>query len=123
MTATLIHITFPHWGPWGAQMADAFGDLARSIAAEPGLLWKLWLEDEASGRAGGAYLFGNRADADRYLAMHRERLAGWGIVDLDVTISEVNAPLSALSGAVNATAPGAAPNAKAGLAVELAPVA
>jgi hypothetical protein len=38
--------------------------------------------------------------------MHRERLAGWGIVDLAVTIREVNAALSGLSGAADATALG-----------------
>lgn len=106
MNAVLVHIDFAHHGPWGKQMAGAFADLARSIADEPGLLWKLWLEDETAGRAGGAYLFGCRADAERYLRMHRERLAGWGIVELDVTVHEVNAALSALAGAAAATALG-----------------
>lgn len=107
MNPVLVHIDFPHPGPWGPGMAGAFADLARSIAGEPGLLWKLWLEDEPAGRAGGAYLFRNRADAERYLRMHRERLAVWGIVDLAVTIREVNAALSGLSGAAEATALGA----------------
>ena len=49
----------------------------------------------------------SRADAERYLQMHRERLAGWGIVDLAVTIRGVNAALSGLSGAADATALGA----------------
>ncbi|HLS54511.1 MAG TPA: monooxygenase [Zeimonas sp.] len=107
MSAILVHIRFPHQGPWGQQMVGAYAGLARSIADEPGLLWKLWLEDEAAGRAGGAYLFANRTDAERYLQMHRERLAGWGIVDLDVSVSEVNATLSVLSGAASASALGA----------------
>lgn len=113
MTAVLLHIDFPHHGPWGPGLAGAFADLARSIATEPGLIWKLWLEDEAAGRAGGAYLFANLADAERYLRMHRERLAGWGIVDLAVTIREVNAALSGLSGAADATALGVSAEAAA----------
>lgn len=94
----LVHIDFPHAGPWGTGLADACAPLARSIAAEPGLRWKAWLEDEAAGRAGGAYLFDSREEAERYLAMHRQRLAQWGITELRVVISEVNLPLSELTG-------------------------
>ncbi|WP_119153289.1 YdhR family protein [Caldimonas tepidiphila] len=94
----LVHIDFPHAGPWGAALADACAGLARSIATEPGLRWKAWLEDEAAGRAGGAYLFDSREAAERYLAMHRERLAQWGITGLRVVISEVNLPLSGITG-------------------------
>ena len=31
--------------------------MAESIAAEPGLVWKIWTEDRKVARAGGIYLF------------------------------------------------------------------
>jgi hypothetical protein len=40
---------------------------ASIVAAVPGLLWKVWILDEERGRAGGVYLFANRAAATAYL--------------------------------------------------------
>lgn len=94
MNAVLLHIRFPHAGPWSGAMAEAFGALADDIGNEPGLHWKLWLEDQAGGSAGGAYLFADRASAERYLDKHRARLAQWGITALDVAVAEVQADLS-----------------------------
>lgn len=99
MTAALLHIRFPYEGPWSDAMSQAYASLADEIATEPGLRWKLWLEEPAQGRAGGTYLFDDRACAERYLAKHRARLAQWGIVDLEVTLSDVNEALSQRSGA------------------------
>lgn len=104
MSAVLIHIDFPYAGPWSDAMARAYADLAADIATEPGLLWKLWLENEATQRAGGAYLFADRAQAERYLAKHRARLAEWGMHDLSVTVSAVNAALSAHTKATDSPA-------------------
>lgn len=94
MNPVLAHIRFAYAGPWGADMAQAYAALADDIAHEPGLHWKLWLEEPASGQAGGAYLFADRPSADRYLAKHLARLAQWGITDATVAISEVNTELS-----------------------------
>ena len=33
--------------------------IAETIAAVPGLRWKIWTHDEAAGEAGGVYLFDN----------------------------------------------------------------
>ena len=77
--SVLLQVDFPYPGPWGAQMSEAMKGLAESIAHEPGLLWKIWTEDEANGEAGGIYLFVDRASADAYLHMHRARLLGFGI--------------------------------------------
>jgi len=41
--------------------------VAPTIAAVPGLVLKLWLIDEEHRRAGGAYLFSDRASATAYL--------------------------------------------------------
>jgi hypothetical protein len=45
-------------------LADRVAD---AVAAVPGLLWKVWIIDEDRGRAGGVYLFANRAAATAYL--------------------------------------------------------
>lgn len=94
MNHVLVHVRFPYAGPMGEAMSQAYGALADDIAGEPGLCWKLWLEEPALRQAGGAYLFEDRASAERYLAKHRGRLAEWGITAVEATIAEVNAPLS-----------------------------
>lgn len=104
MTAVLLHIRFPYEGPWSDAMSQAYASLADDIATEPGLRWKLWLEEAAQSRAGGAYLFEDRASAERYLTKHRARLAQWGIVDLEVTLSDVNDALSQRSRAATGPA-------------------
>ena len=45
----------------------ALAPLAGDIAAVPGLLWKVWLMNEAEGEAGGIYLFRDGASLDSYL--------------------------------------------------------
>ena len=72
--AVLLQVDFPFTGPWGDEMAAGMKELATSIAQEPGLLWKIWTENRDTGEAGGIYLFADRADAERYLEMHRARL-------------------------------------------------
>ncbi len=94
MQPTLLHIDFDFPGPFGAALADACAGLAADIAAEPGLRWKLWGEDEAGRRASGEYLFDTRADAERYLAKHLPRLQGFGVTQTNVRLFDVNAPLS-----------------------------
>lgn len=42
-------------------------DVARIIAGQPGLLWKIWLRNEEAGEGGGWYLFDSRAHAEDYL--------------------------------------------------------
>jgi len=90
----LLQVDFPYAGPWGDEMSNAMQDLARSIADEPGLLWKLWTENPTAGEAGGVYLFADRASADAYLAMHRARLKGFGVPAVNAKIFAVNEALS-----------------------------
>ncbi|MCC7337441.1 MAG: monooxygenase [Pirellulaceae bacterium] len=90
----VLQVDFPYAGPWGKAMTDAMEDLARSIAEEPRLLWKIWTENEAAGEAGGIYLFKDLASAEVYLAMHTARLKGFGIPHVNGKIFAVNETLS-----------------------------
>ncbi|TDB27478.1 monooxygenase [Stenotrophomonas sp. ATCM1_4] len=92
----LLQVDFAYAGPWGVEMTHAMQDLAASIATEKGLIWKIWTEDEASGRAGGVYLFQGREEAQAYLDMHAARLATFGISEVRGLIFVVNEPLSAI---------------------------
>ena len=92
----LLQVDFPYAGPWGQAMAQAMEGLARSIAQEPGLLWKIWTENEAAGEAGGIYLFQDISSAEAYLAMHTARLQGFGIPHVNGKIFAVNEALSQL---------------------------
>jgi hypothetical protein len=90
----ILQVDFPYAGPWGQAMTQAMEDLARSIAEEPGLLWKIWTENESAGEAGGIYLFKDIASAEAYLTMHTARLKGFGISPVNGKIFAVNAALS-----------------------------
>lgn len=92
--AVLLQVDFPFTGPWGEEMAAGMKDLAASIAQEPGLLWKIWTENRETGEAGGIYLFADRASAEAYLAMHRARLLGFGVPQVNAKLFDINQPLS-----------------------------
>ena len=65
--ATLLQFDFPMAGPWGDEMAEAFGDLAGIIGRSPGLRWKIWTENPEEGLGGGIYLFEDDASALAYI--------------------------------------------------------
>ncbi len=90
----LLQVDFPFQGPFGAAAAQAMRELAESIAREPGLLWKIWTENEAEQTAGGVYLFEDEASARAYLAMHSARLQGFGVQGLRARVFDVNGALS-----------------------------
>lgn len=92
----LLQIDFPYAGPWGDEMTAALENLARNIADEPGLVWKIWTVSEATGEAGGIYLFSDRPSADAYLAMHMVRLRDFGIPVVNSKLFTVNETLSRL---------------------------
>lgn len=94
---TLLQFDFPFQGPFGPDMTAALDGLARSIAEEPGLLWKIWTENAADRRAGGIYLFATPETAAAYAKMHSERLAGFGITDIRAQTFDVNEGLSHLT--------------------------
>lgn len=93
---TRLQIDFPFQGPWGAEMSATLQGLAESIAQEPGLLWKIWTENPETSEAGGIYLFTDRPSAEAYLAMHTERLVGFGVPHVNAKLSEVKRELSAI---------------------------
>ncbi len=94
---TLVQFDFPMQGPWGEEMAAAFGDLAELIAATPGLRWKVWTENSETGQAGGIYLFDDDATASAYVAEHTARLRGFGVTDIRARTFHVNEPLTAIT--------------------------
>ena len=92
--AYLLQVDFPYQGPWGDGMTAALRGLAESIANEPGLIWKIWTENQAAGEAGGIYLFKDVPSAEAYLAMHTARLMSFGVQRVNGKIFEVNDALS-----------------------------
>lgn len=93
----LLQIDFPYNGPFKEDFTTMMSDLAKDIANEKGLIFKLWTENEDTKEAGGIYLFDNLEDANRYLQMHTKRLENFGFTDIRSKVFEVNEKLSALS--------------------------
>lgn len=91
---TLWYIEFPSTGPFGAEAADAYADLAADISGEQGLIWKVWTEAPERELAGGIYLFTTREDAERFAAKHTQRLADAGTTDVTTSFWDVHEALS-----------------------------
>ena len=96
-TPVLVQFDFPFSGPFGTEMENAMQDLARSIAQEPGFLWKIWTENASSRESGGIYLFQDHSSAAAYVKKHSARLAQFGVKDPRVRVFDVNVPLSRLT--------------------------
>lgn len=88
---------FPSDGPYGAEAVEAYRALAEHISQEHGLVWKVWTENPDRQVAGGVYLFDNPQDAERYTNFHSERLAGFGISDIEARSYDVNDGLSQIT--------------------------
>ena len=67
MSAKILQINFKLSVAPG-EYEQAASTLADSFAAVPGLVWKIWLMNEAESEAGGIYLFKDEASLDSYLA-------------------------------------------------------
>lgn len=93
----LMQIDFPHEGPFGEDLTIAMNDLARDIANENGLVFKLWTENEKNKEAGGIYVFDNLEDAKRYLDKHTTRLGSFGYKNIKSKIFTINEELSKLT--------------------------
>ena len=94
---TLLQVDFDYQGPFGEVMSSALKELAETINSEPGMIWKLWTENELTEQAGGVYLFENQTTAQAYLAMHTARLQEMGIAEVRGKIFNVNESLSAIN--------------------------
>lgn len=90
----IMYVDFPHNGAFGEEMANQMQELAQSINNEPGFIWKYWTQDEKQKTAGGVYMFDSRENAEKYLAMHTERLTQWGYSDIRGRVYEINEGLS-----------------------------
>ncbi len=95
--AVIMYVDFPHNGAFGEEMAAQMEGLAQSINNEPGFIWKYWTQNEAEKTAGGVYAFDTRVNAEKYLAMHSERLAQWGYTDIRGRVFELNETLSKIN--------------------------
>jgi len=93
----LLQVDFDFSGPFGQEMVDALSGLAESINNEPGMIWKIWTENEKDQVAGGVYLFENEATAKDYLEMHTARLKEMGVKEVRGQIFDVNIPLSTIN--------------------------
>ncbi len=118
-----LQFDFPMAGPWGDEMAAAFGDLAGIIGRSPGLRWKIWTENEDEGTGGGIYLFEDDESARAYLEEHTARLEGFGVKDIRAKLFHVNEPLTedhARAGRrLRWTTPGARPRHRPAAAVQV----
>lgn len=93
--SVLLQVDFPFDGPFGEEnLSEMQLSLARSIAEEPGLIWKIWTENKQTHEAGGIYMFTDRKAAETYLAMHCRRLEQAGIADIRAKLFAINRPLS-----------------------------
>lgn len=90
----ILQMHFDKNGPFGKEAYQSSKERAESINQEPGFLWKIWTEDEASSLAGGIYLFDSRDNAQKYLEMHTQRLIGLGFDNFRSNIFEINKDLS-----------------------------
>ena len=98
MMPVILAMDFRSPPPWGAARDAALAPLAEAIARDtPGLLWKIWTENAAAGRAGGLYAFADRAAAEAYRAMHEARVLARGGSDVQARIWEANMALGALT--------------------------
>lgn len=93
----LLQVDFDYHGPMGEEMSNALIDLAESINHEPGLIWKIWTENEREKLGGGIYLFEDQVTADNYLTMHAARLKQMGVPQVRGIIFDVNQPLTAIN--------------------------
>ena len=93
----LVVFDFPARPPGGPEQEAALRALAEDIAAEPGLLWKIWTASAAENRAGGVYLFADRAAAEAYHRKHAARLTAIGITGIEATYREIVGPLSEIT--------------------------
>ena len=66
MSQALVQINVKFAGTKRSSDEDP-SEVARVIASQPGLIWKIWLRNEEAGEGGGWYLFESRARAEDYL--------------------------------------------------------
>lgn len=105
MSKMLLQIDFPFAGPWGETIAQTLTPFAQDIATEPGLLWKIWTENQQEGRAGGIHLFISEEALDRFMEKQVSRLALLGVTEYRMKKFNVSGALNEITRApLNAAA-------------------
>lgn len=95
--AVALLVEFTMDGPFGDEMAAQFSELAESINQEEGFIRKIWTERSEQKEAGGVYIFDSKANAEKYLDMHRERLKEMGVPELHAKIFDINEKLTEIT--------------------------
>lgn len=90
----LIQMDFEMSAPIEGEVEKAMIAIAKDIAEEKGLIWKIWTENNETGEGGGIYLFETQEDVDRYVAKHKARLAKFGVDKMNVKVFDVNEKLT-----------------------------
>ncbi len=67
MSAQILHINF-RLNVSTAEYEEIAASLAGEFSQLPGLVWKIWLMDEAENEAGGIYLFKDESSMQAYLS-------------------------------------------------------
>lgn len=93
----LLQVDFDFAGPFGEEMSKMLIGLAESINNEPGMIWKIWTENQKEQLGGGIYLFENEVYAQAYLDMHSARLKNMGVKKIRGHIFDLNVPLSTIN--------------------------
>jgi hypothetical protein len=66
MSKTILQVNY-QFNSSSAELTDLVTPVAEPIASAPGLLWKIWLMNEADREAGGIYLFESREAAQGFM--------------------------------------------------------
>ena len=89
MSKTVLQVNFQFTSSV-ADLTNLMTPLAEPIAAVPGLIWKIWLLNEAGREAGGIYLFESQEAAQAFV--NSEAIKGFAA---HPTLSNFNAKLFA----------------------------
>lgn len=81
----------------GSILVENAKPLAESINSEPGFISKIWIENTATARSGGIYLFDTMENASKYAEMHSKRVLNIGASNIDCQYFTVNEPLSKIN--------------------------
>jgi putative monooxygenase ydhR len=94
----VLHLRFKLRVPPDAVLAHS-AEGAIKIASAEGLIWKIWLVDQARREMGGVYLFASREDAEAYLnhPIIHALCSNPAVMATDSQIWEINGFLSALT--------------------------
>lgn len=74
-------------------------DFARVIAAQPGLLWKIWIGDEGRSEVGGVYLFDSAQAAESFVGgpIFAQIKGNPGFKKVEAKLFDINEQCSAIT--------------------------